>query len=323
MNILFLPGTEIHFKQMSEIANSLSDIDIYFAPFFADGKLELLRKTHIFDFIFRKTPLGNSSHRKIKKIILESGFKTDEKAKKRDYDLVVVPSDIYLPSKIIKSKIVLIQEGGLYPDNFILSLVKIGIAPRFFANTAALGLSDKYEFFCVASEEYRKFFIERGIKSEKLRVTGISYYDNFEKYRVYPKKIPKLPKKYVLACMSPSWESLGLEWDSLISKARRKAKELKIPLVVKVHPREERYQIRRLRKQNILVYQKPTAEYFAASAKYAFVQSSTSIYSLIHFGIPTESTKLDIEKCKKLMAWQNNGTSAKNIAAVCREILNM
>lgn len=53
------------------------------------------------------------------------------------------------------------------PQDWTFALVKYLKFPRYIANTAATGLSDQYEVFCVVSEGYRDLFICKGVKPHK------------------------------------------------------------------------------------------------------------------------------------------------------------
>ena len=59
------------------------------------------------------------------------------------------------------------------PEGFMYHMVKWFKLPRYVASTSTNGLSHQYQYFCVASAGYRDFFIRKGVRPEKLVVTGI------------------------------------------------------------------------------------------------------------------------------------------------------
>ncbi|MFH0344868.1 MAG: hypothetical protein ACHBNF_22705 [Chromatiales bacterium] len=77
-----------------------------------------------------------------------------------------------MPRNILETKLVLVQEGMTDPETLTFHLVKVLKLPRWIAQTAATGLSDLYDIFCVASDGYRDLFIRKGVRPDKMRVTG-------------------------------------------------------------------------------------------------------------------------------------------------------
>src|SRR5262249_7671345 len=130
--------------------------------------------------------------------------------------------------------IVLVQEGLTEREGFLYWLVKHAGVPRVFANTAAFGLSDGYEVFCVASPGARGLFRAKGVRDEKMIVTGIpnvddarAYMDNDFPYR-----------DFVLICTSNARETFKYHdrmrflRDALNIAAGR-------PVIFKLHPAEQ------------------------------------------------------------------------------------
>ncbi len=66
------------------------------------------------------------------------------------------------------------------------------------------GLSHQYDYFCVASDGFNDQFIDRGVNPNKIRVTGIPNFDNFEKFREYEFE----HKNFVLVATSDIRETL-------------------------------------------------------------------------------------------------------------------
>ncbi len=135
----------------------------------------MLRKFGLIEF----TIAGNKTVERCRTYLQDHGLVIDFQGQNRPYDLVVTCTDVYLQKNIRDSKIVLVQEGIIDSESFIFQLVKrFRILPRWMADTAMTGLSDAYRAFCVASEGYRDFFIQRGARPEKIVVTGIPNFDN-------------------------------------------------------------------------------------------------------------------------------------------------
>src|SRR5262249_38211309 len=106
--------------------------------------------------------------------------------------------------------------------------------PRVFANTAAFGLSDGYEVFCVASPGARNLFRAKGIRDEKMIVTGIPNFDQVDAYR--NNDFPH--RDFVLICTSNARETFKYHdrvrflRDALTIAADR-------PVIFKLHPAEQ------------------------------------------------------------------------------------
>jgi hypothetical protein len=80
---------------------------------------------------------------------------------------------------------------------------RLRFLPLWLAGNSMTGLSDAYRAFCVASEGYRDFFIQEGVRPEKIVVTGIPNFDDCRRYcsNDFPYR------HYVLACTSSMRET--------------------------------------------------------------------------------------------------------------------
>src|SRR4029078_645006 len=90
----------------------------------------------------------------------------------------------------------------------------------WWAGTSATGLSDQYDKFCVASPGYRDLFVRRGVRPEKVVVTGIPNFDDVRRFRDHDCPL----RAFVLVCTSDirevfSWE----DRPAFIRKARAMA----------------------------------------------------------------------------------------------------
>ena len=127
----------------------------------------------------------------------------DYRGRSRTYDLVITGTDLVIQRNIRGIRLILIQEGITEPEGWSYQTVKRFGLPRYLANTAATGLSDAYDAFCVASPGYRDLFIGKGVKAEKIAITGIPNFDDLQAYM--ENDFPY--HGYVLAATSPLRES--------------------------------------------------------------------------------------------------------------------
>lgn len=326
--ILFIGGSLNQTTMAHAVAKHLeSDYDCYFTPYYCDGLPRLVAKTGWLDF----TVLGGQFRESTEAYFREHDLEVDYAGQERDYDLVVTTSDLLIQRNIRGKKIVLIQEGMTDPENFMFPLVKRFKLPRWMAgNTSTTGLSDAYEVFCVASEGYRDFFIKKGVKPEKLVVTGIPNYDNVA--ALLDNDFPH--KNYVLVATSDVRETKRFD-----NRERFIRQALEIadgrPIIFKLHPNENATRATREIKSlapQALVFSdgNPSAVSEAASGHRTghmiancdvlITQYSTVVYIGIALGKEVHSY-FDLEMLKRLTPTQNGGTSGKNIAAVCRRLL--
>jgi len=181
-NVLFIGGSVNQTSMGHAVAKSLEegdDCDCYFTPYYCDGPLKVMARAGWLDF----TVVGGRFRAQTEAYLRENGLKANYGGQQRDYDLVVTCSDLLIQKNIRDKKIVLIQEGMTDPENFMFPLVKRFGLPRWLTgNTCANGLSDAYQVFCVASEGYRDLFIQKGVKPEKIVVTGIPNFDNVAQF---------------------------------------------------------------------------------------------------------------------------------------------
>src|SRR5215510_12948910 len=177
-NILLICGTLNQTKAMMAIGDELADHNCYYTPFYCDGHLLRASQRGQLDF----TVLAGPLRERTLKFMRQADVPLDDRGKARDYDLVVTCTDLILQNNIEKKRIVLVQEGLTEPEAFLYWLVKHAGLPRVFANTAAFGLSDGYEVFCVASSGARNLFRAKGVRDEKMVVTGIPNFDHVDAY---------------------------------------------------------------------------------------------------------------------------------------------
>jgi len=314
--VLFVGGFMNQTTQMHQIASELPECDNWFTQIYTDGFLDIARKAHLLEW----TILGNKHIRRGLRYYKKQGLQIDYRGLHGGYDLVVMPSDLIVPENIKKSRIVLVQEGMTDPEGFLYWLVKtFRFLPRWLTSTAALGLSDVYDVFCVASEGYRDLFIRKGVKPEKIIVTGIPNFDNCKKYLVndFPHR------HYVLVCTSDARETWAYENRK---KTIRRAVDIADgrQLIFKLHPNER---VDRATKEinryapGALVYSTGNTDEMIANCDALVTRFSSTVYVGLALGKEVYS-EFDVSELRRLIPLQN-ASAAKNIAAVCRELINI
>jgi len=314
--ILYICGSLNQTKMMYKISQYFPDCENYFTPYYADGFIDLVRKTGALDF----TILGGEFRKDAEKFLSSHNCKIDYQGKNNDYDLVFTCADLIVPKNIRNKKLVLVQEGMTDPENLIYHFVKALKLPRWLASTSAMGLSDAYDIFCVASEGYRELFIKKGVKPEKIKVTGIPNFDDCEKY--LNNNFPY--KNFVLVATSDSRETFKYEnRKKFIQKALKISNGRK--LIFKLHP-NEKYEraVKEIEKfaPGSLVFWKEDIYPMIANCDVLITRFSSVVYLGLALGKEVYS-EFDINELKKLLPIQNGGTSAKNIATEARKLINL
>ncbi len=235
-----------------------------------------------------------------------------------DYDLIVTCTDLIIQKNIRDKKVVLVQEGMTDPKNLMFYFVKWFRLPRYLASSTTTGLSDRYLKFCVASQGYRDFFIKNGVDANKIVVTGIPNYDNCQSYinNDFPYK------NYVLAATSDSRETFKYEnRKKFVLNAKRIAKGRQ--LIFKLHPNENsKRAIKEIDKwaPGALVFTDGNVHEMIANCDVLVTKYSTVVYTGLALGKEVFSD-FDVEQLKKVTPEQNYGTSAQNIANVCKKVI--
>jgi hypothetical protein len=215
--------------------------------------------------------------------------------------------------------LVLVQEGITEPETWVYHLVKWLKLPRYLANTATSGLSNAYDAFFVASEGYAELFVKKGVRQEKIYVTGIPNFDDMKSN--LDNDFPY--HGHVLVATSPLRETFRRDDRiAFIKKCVNLAAGRQ--LIFKLHPTENAGRAgREIRKYapNALVFTTGNVNHMMANASTVITQQSTSTYVAVGLGREVH-TSLDLNELKKLMPIQNNGDSAKRIAHICHRVLH-
>ncbi|NWF89865.1 MAG: CDP-glycerol glycerophosphotransferase family protein [Ignavibacteriaceae bacterium] len=312
--LLFICGSLNQTTMMHEISKHFDDYECMFTPYYADGFVELLRKLDLLDF----TILGGRFKEQTLEYLYSNNLQIDYKGLTGYYDLVFTCSDLIVPKNIRKSKIILVQEGMTDPENFMYYLVKYLYLPRYLASTSTQGLSKLYHKFCVASEGYKNLFIHKGVKEDKIIVTGIPNFDNAKKFT--KNNFPF--KHFVLAATSDARETFKYEnRKKFIQKVLDIANGRQV--IFKLHPNEN--YVRAIKEINkyapkALVLTNGSINEMIANCDVLITKYSSVVYVGMALGKEVYSD-FCLKKLKELLPTQNGGLSANNIAQVGRDLL--
>lgn len=315
--VLLIGGSLNQSMMMHAVGRELAYVaECFYSPLYADGVLSWPRRLGWLD---RSAAGFGNFYRDTMAYFKEHRLPLDPEGRAGDYDLVVISTDLLVPRNIRAKKIVLVQEGMTDPENWIYRLVRILRLPAWLAvNTCATGLSNLYADFCVASEGYREHFRARGVPVAKMTVTGIPNYDNAAAY--LENDFPH--HGHVLVATSDTREAMKFEdRPGLIERCRELAGDR--PLIFKLHPNENRErakaEIARYAPR-ALVYDEGNVHHMIANCEELVTRFSTVVYTGLALGKRVHSD-FDVDNLRRLLPWQNGGTSGRRIAEVCRKHL--
>ena len=313
--ILCIGGSLNQTSMIHQVSQHLEEnYDCYFSPYYGDGIVQKAAEAGWLGF----TVLGGNFRVQTDQYLADHNLKVDFKGDKHDYDLVITTSDLLVPKNIRQRKVILVQEGMTDPETIMFYLVKWFKLPRYLASTSTNGLSHAYDYFCVASEGYRDLFIKKGVKPEKIVVTGIPNFDNVARYSVndYPYH------NYVLVATSDARETFKYDnRKKFIRKVIDIAKGRQI--IFKLHPNENfkraKQEIMSLAPKAMIVTEGDIGP-MIANCDVLITQYSTVSYVGLGLGKEVHSY-FDVDMLKRLLPIQNGGTSSQNIAEVCRRLI--
>jgi hypothetical protein len=312
--ILFIGGSLNQTTIMHKIAKELPECDAYFTPYYASGPLWVMTKLKILEF----TIMGGTFKRDTLNYIRSNNLKLDYEGKNNDYDLVFTCQDLIVPKNIKKFKTILVQEGMTDPPDWRYHVTRFLGLPRWCASTSMTGLSHQYDYFCVASKGFKDQFIERGVNPDKIHVTGIPNFDDFNKLETLDFE----HKNFVLVATSDIRETKKYEnRKKFIIKAQKIANGRK--LIFKLHPNEiiekRTAEIKKYAPE-ALVYHGVSIDPMIANCDVLLTRFSSTIFPALALGKEVHCD-IDVDHIKRLKPIQNNGTSAKAIAEVGRLLL--
>ena len=315
LRVLFICGSRNQTTQLHQISKYLSAFDHSFTPYFVTGVYELAREAGLLD----STIAGGHWREECLDYLRSNNLPIDVRGEGYNYDLVVTCQDLFMPRMVRGKRAVLVQEGMVDPDNAWFHLVRrFKFLPRWLASTSATGLSDAYDRFCVASDGFFDLFARRGVKREKMVITGIPNFSQCENFR--HNDFPH--RDYLLVCTSDSRETFKFHnRRAFLRRAKLLANGR--PIIVKLHP-NERFERALAEVESEL----PGASIFTSGSAEAMVAncaelvtewSSTALVGLA-LGKRVHSNFKN-EDLRKLIPLQTPNASA-NIAAVCQTLID-
>ena len=225
-----------------------------------------------------------------------------------------------LPANIRATKTVWVQEGMVDEHTLLSKIVKALKLPRYLSvGTSLNGSSNLCDVYCAASEGYKSFFTQMGTDARKLFVTGIPNFDNVAQFR--HNDFPH--RGYVMVATSDIRETFRTENRiGFIKKCVDIAAGR--PLLVKFHPNEvwdrSEAEVRENTPDGTMIYQAGNTNEMIANCDELITQYSTVVYVGIALGKKVHSY-FDLDTLYRQAPVQNGGTSARNIANVCRAFL--
>lgn len=311
--VLLLGGSLNQTTIVHRVAQHLDDCECLFSPFYADGLLDWAARRGLLDF----TILAGQARRRTEAYFADQGLARDDRGARGGHDLVVACTDLLVPRRPTCPR-VLIQEGMTDPEDWRYRLVRTLGLPRYLANTSMTGLSHAYDAFCVASPGYRDLFLRKGVRAERMVVTGIPNFDHAASF--LENDFPH--RGYVLGATSCLRET-GKPEDrrGFIRRCLEVAAGRK--LVFKLHPNEDVARATaeiRAEAPHALVYADGNTNHMIANCEALVTRYSSVVYIAVALRREVHAD-IDLETLRALMPVQNGGTSARAIAEVCRRVL--
>ncbi|MFC6223640.1 hypothetical protein ACFP2F_10340 [Hymenobacter artigasi] len=319
--VLFLIGSPNQTTQMHQIAQLLADeFEPYFSQLYYDGWQRPFYKFLLWSGGLDKTIVTGKIKAKADKYLAEHKLRNDFEARVygNSYDLIVCCSDVVVPWPLMRrTKTIFVQEGMTDPLNRWARLVKrLTRYPILAIGTALNGMNNCCDIYCVASVGYQQHFERVGVDAEKLIVTGIPNFDHIDQVR--HNDFPHYG--YVLAATSDLRETFTPEnRPKFIRECVRIAAGR--PLAFKLHPNEELPravdEINANAPAGTMIFTEGNTDHMIANCVELITQYSTVVYVGLALGKPVHSY-FDVDDLRRKLPWQNGGTSARRIAAICR-----
>ncbi len=314
--ILFICGSLNQTSMLHQISQFFPEYDRFFTPYYFGDLRE-----HLTKIFFNNTILGGKYKKHTMEYLEKSQCAIDIYGLNNKYSFIFTCQDIIIQNNIKDRKIFLVQEGMTDPEKIRYLLVKKLGFPRYIAGSSVTGLSDAYELFFVASQGYKELFIHKGVKPEKIRVTGIPNFDFVDQYR----KNPFPYKHYVLVATSNLRESLEYEnRKKFILKARKIAQNNNKKLIFKLHPSEKvERATREINKYapEAMVFPDGNTNHMIANCDILVTRYSSVVYTALALGKEVYAD-IPLETLNQLKPIQNKGTSAKSIAEITKDYLD-
>ncbi len=316
--ILFITGSINQTSQMHQISLQMPEYDCWFSQIFADSPIinMVIDYTPFLD----RTVLAGQFKENSENYCLEHGLQVDYKAKKNRYDLVVYCSDLIIPDRMLQTKTLWVQEGMIDELTFISKVVKkLHLPPYLAVGTSLNGASNICDVYCAASAGYKQYFTSVGTDEERLFVTGIPNFDNCQRFLdndFSHKNFVLVATSDIRECFKQDDRPAFIKRCVEIAGGRQ--------LIFKLHPNEivDRAiaEIKEHAPENTLIYTSGNINEMIANCDELITQFSTVVYVGIALGKKVHSY-FDVDELHRLAPVQNEGTSAKNIAQICKDFV--
>jgi hypothetical protein len=241
----------------------------------------------------------------------------DYGAKRNRYELVVYCSDMVMADSLRNTKTIWVQEGMIDKYTLLSAIVKkLGLPPYLTGDTSLNGSTDICDIYCAASDGYKDHFTKLGTSRDKIFVTGIPNYDHCNKFLA--NNFPY--RDYVMVATSDMRETYRKEDRPAFIRQAVDIANGRL-MLFKLHPNEKferaEAEIRKYAPAGTLVFQTGNTDHMVANCSELITQYSTVVYTGLALDKKVHSY-FDVNDLKRLAPIQNDGTSAKNIAKICR-----
>ena len=303
---------------MQQISGFLPEYDCWFSQVFSN--IPLARFLERYTKVLNNTVMSQQSREISEKYLREFGLQIDYKAVKNTYDLVVFCSDMVVPGNLRETKTIWVQEGMIDKMTLVSRLVKMFDLPIWLAgNTSLNGSTNLCDIYCAASLGYKNALTKMGADSGRIMVTGMPNYDDLQRFTFndFPHR------DYVMVATTDMRETFRYENRPAFIRDTVKIADGR-RLLFKLHPNEDalraRAEIKKYAPAGTLVYHRGNTNEMIANCCELITQYSTVVYTGIALGKKVHSW-FNTDELYRLMPLQNMGSSAQNIAGICREYL--
>jgi len=317
--ILFTIGSPNQASQMHQIASLLPEYDCYFSQLYSKHPIVkwCKRKGYL-----ERTILSGEFKRKGDAYLQRHRLRNDyaRGIYGHEYDMAVLCTDLLVTKELRRLKTVWVQEGMTDPVTPLAKWThRLGLPSWCAMNTAFNGCSNICDIYCAASPGYKAQFSQWGTEAAKIFVTGIPNYDDAAVY--LENDFPH--HHYVMVATSDIRECFNK--DDRPGFIRR-CVEIAAgrPLLFKLHPNEQKEraiaEIHQYAPGGAMIFTEGNTEQMIANCDELITQYSTVVYTGIALGKKVHSY-FDVDKLRQLAPVQNGGTSAANIADLCRRYI--
>lgn len=304
---------------MHQISEHLHDFDCWFSQLFADNNF--LKGILKYTPVANHTVLADHFRKKSENYLNQFGARIDQGGDRHPYDLVVNCTDMIVAKKFRHTKTIWVQEGMIDKTTLLTGLVKaLNLPPYCSGDTSLNGSTNVCDIYCTASIGYKNYLARKGTDASKLIVTGIPNYDNQRQY--LDNDFPL--HDYVMVATTDMRETFRFENRPAFIKHAAKIADGR-QMLFKLHPNENvaraEAEIKKYAPKGSLIFSGGNTSHMIANCCELITQYSTVVYTGIALGKKVHSY-FDIEELYRLAPVQNGGTSAKNIAQICRGYIN-